>query len=402
VKSNKTAPHDLATILSPVAADAFLSSDYGRNFRYVPGVAGKFSSLLPWPELNRILEQHRLDPPRLRLTREGKPVALDLFIAYQTNRRKSGQAIPRLNATALTRHLREGATLVLDAVDELHSPITRLVESLEKVFRVRVQVNAYAGWRTSHGFDLHWDDHDVFILQIAGCKQWKVYGVTRKYPLARDAERSLTPPSEPLWEGLLSDGDLLYIPRGWWHVATPLDEPTLHLTVGVNNPTGADFLSWFIDRLRAHEQVRRDIPHLAGAEPQRQFADCLRDCILAEWRPELIEEYMAEMDAKSRPRPHLSLPWTAAKDILPPDGCRYRWNGARAAKVASNGAGEVYVDTHGRRWKFAEAARPVLEALVSDRDLTMEDLHKSGMKLDQATLRVFLGELIANGLVVVC
>ena len=121
-------------------------------------------------------------------------------------------------------------------------PITHLAESLERVFRVRIQVNAYAGWRTSHGFDLHWDDHDVFILQIAGRKKWKVYGMTRKYPLARDVEPATDKPDTPLWEGMLEDGDLLYIPRGWWHVATPLDEPTLHLTVGVNNPNGADLL----------------------------------------------------------------------------------------------------------------------------------------------------------------
>ena len=54
---------------------------------------------------------------------------------------------------------------------------------------------------------------------------------------------------------LLEAGDLLYIPRGWWHVAMPLDEPTLHLTVGVNNLTGADFLRWFADRLRRVDDV---------------------------------------------------------------------------------------------------------------------------------------------------
>ena len=161
--------------------------------------------------------------------REGQPVSVETYLSDQQNKRKNGKPIPRLNTTALTRELRNGATIVLDAVDELHRPIRRLAESLERVFRVKVQVNAYAGWRTSHGFDLHWDDHDVFVLQVAGRKQWKVYGMTRKYPMARDVEPAVDPPSEVLWEGLLRSGDLLYIPRGWWHVATPLDEPTLHL-----------------------------------------------------------------------------------------------------------------------------------------------------------------------------
>jgi ribosomal protein L16 Arg81 hydroxylase len=159
----------------------------------------------------------------------------------QPNRRNTSRAIPRLKSAELTRELREGATLVLDNVDELYRPIRRVAESLERIFRVRIQVNSYSGWRSSHGFDVHWDDHDVFVLQVAGSKHWKIYGATRRYPLARDVELADNAPTEILWEQTLRNGDLLYIPRGWWHVATPLDEPTLHLTVGVGNPTGLIF-----------------------------------------------------------------------------------------------------------------------------------------------------------------
>ena len=72
------------------------------------------------------------------------------------------------------------------------------------------------------------------------------------------SSRPLDKPDAPLWEGMLEDGDLLYIPRGWWHVATPLDEPTLHLTVGVNNLTKAPIcLPGSSNRLQASEDVRR-------------------------------------------------------------------------------------------------------------------------------------------------
>ena len=213
---------DLRALLSPIAAEEFLRQDYGQRFLHVPGRRGKFSALLPWQVLNEILEEHRMEPPRLRLTRAGKPVPGEKWLSWQSNRRKSGYPIPRLNSTALSRELREGATLVLDNVDELHRPVRQMAQALERAFHVRVQVNSYSGFRTSHGFDLHWDDHDVFILQVAGRKQWKVYGMTRRFPLASDVESAEPPATEALWEGLLEDGDLLYIPRGWWHVATPL------------------------------------------------------------------------------------------------------------------------------------------------------------------------------------
>lgn len=393
-------PHDLASILYPVSAEGFLADDYGQKFIHVPGTPGKFSALFPWPVLNDILEQHRLEPPRLRLTREGKPVPPERYVSFQQNRRANGHPIPRLNSAALTRELREGATLVLDNVDELHRPIRRLAESLERVFRVRIQVNSYSGWRTSHGFDVHWDDHDVFILQVAGRKHWKIFGTTRLYPLARDVEPAVNPPSEAIWERLLEDGDLLYIPRGWWHVATPLDEPTLHLTMGVNNPTGADFLSWFADGLRHAEIVRKDVPHLSGPTAMRNYAERLRDALLKAWRPDLVEEYLAHLDANSTSRPHFALPSSATEDILPAGSWRVQWTGSRPVHLEASG-NEITVAIYGRRWKFAAAARPLLDLLISGRACTNHDLESMAVELSPGVVRDFVRELVENGLAVV-
>ncbi|MFL6350752.1 MAG: cupin domain-containing protein [Bryobacteraceae bacterium] len=381
--------------------DAFLANDYGQKSVYVPGTPGKFSALLPWPVLNDILEQHRLEPPDLRLMRAGKPVPAERYVSFQRKRRTNDQRLPRLKSAELTRELREGATLVIDHVDELHRPIRRLAESLEHVFRVRIQVNSYSGWRTSHGFDLHWDDHDVFILQVAGRKHWKVYGATRPYPVARDVERAADPPSEVLWERVLQDGDLLYIPRGWWHVATPLDEPTLHLTIGVSNPTGLDFLSWFVDRLRTSDIVRQDVPHLHGVTATRAYANRLWEAVVIAWRLELIQEYMAHVDANSAPRPHFALPWSATDDVLPPAPWRVQWTGKRPVHMEASGD-DIVIAMHDRRWKFAASARPLLELLVSGRECTNDDLDRIATGfLGSRVVREFVRELAANGLVVV-
>jgi hypothetical protein len=394
------APHDLQGLLTPFDAELFLRTCWGQQFLHVPGVPGKFSELLPWSALNRILEQHRLDHPRMRLTREGQPVPTAFYLSHQANRRRPNLPIPRIKAAELSKELRDGATLVLDAVDELHSPITEIAESLERLFRVRIQVNAYAGWRTSHGFDLHWDDHDVFILQIAGRKHWKVYGMTRKYPLAVDVEPTVDKPDTPLWEGMLEDGDLLYIPRGWWHVATPLDEPTLHLTVGVNNVTGADLLTWFVNRMRANEDVRRDLPQFAPRDAQLALMERLRQMLLDEWRPELMDQYLADLDSRSQPRGRMNLPWSATPDVLPPaaEPFRVRWSSARTPRV-NKADGEIHVVARGRRWRFAEAAAPLIEKLISGSPCTVTQLISED--LPESTVRLFLRELMVNGLVVV-
>jgi hypothetical protein len=55
-----------------------------------------------------------------------------------------------LRAIELTRHLQEGAMLVLDAIDEIHEPIGKLAANLERVLGARVQVNLYASYANVH------------------------------------------------------------------------------------------------------------------------------------------------------------------------------------------------------------------------------------------------------------
>ena len=162
----KKALQSLGEILQPCPPEEFLGSSWGITYKHVHGWPGKFSHLLPWERLNEILQQHRLDYPRLRLTRDGKNLAAEAYLRHVTGRRKV--TVPRLQHAKLTQQLSAGATLVLDAVDELYEPLTELAEGLELFFHERIQINCYAGWRTSQGFDLHWDDHDVFILQVTG------------------------------------------------------------------------------------------------------------------------------------------------------------------------------------------------------------------------------------------
>ena len=388
-------PEDLAGILAPEPLDTFLSETFGQSFLHVQGEAGKFAGLLPWEELNAILEEHRLQPPRLRLTREGKPVPSDSYLSFQTDRK--GQPIPRLNAAALTTHLREGATLVLDAVDELQRPVRRIAENLERVFRTRIQVNGYAGWRTSHGFDLHWDDHDVFVLQVAGRKHWKIYGQTRPYPLKRDIEPADVPPTEVLWEGLLEAGSMLYIPRGWWHVAMPLDEPTLHLTVGVSNACGADLLGWLAEQLKAEAIVRQDLPLFATTEARAAHAQALLDALQRRWNDGIIDEYLRDKDGQVRPRPNMHLPWSARPDVLPEGEWRVQWAVNRVPQIVDD-ADEITFDALDRRWRFARAARPLLEALHRGGPLTVDELSAQAPVGREPTEKL-VRDLVIHGLV---
>lgn len=387
----------LEKILEPCRASEFFASCRGKNFKYVKGWPGKFARLLPWHELNELLRRHRLDFPRLRLMRDGERVAVSSYIRHATNARR--HTIPRLLPESLTKHLREGATLVLDAVDELYQPIEELAENLEFIFHERVQVNMYAGWQTSRGFDLHWDDHDVFILQVTGRKLWRVYGETRKYPVTGDVAEKPLNVDAPLWEAMMEDGDLLYIPRGFWHVALPVAEPTLHLTVGIHNRTGLDLLRWLSESLRETSALfRQDLPRRVSVEERSAHSRRLREELLSAFDDDAMERFLKEYDEMATPRAHLSLPWSATREILPEGDVHVRLLAPRPVELCFAN-GEVVFSCLKKRWRFAEDAVLVLRPLVERRVSSVAELIEAARdRLDEERVRKFLAELIAQGL----
>jgi ribosomal protein L16 Arg81 hydroxylase len=63
-------------------------------------------------------------------------------------------------------------------------------------------------------------------------------------------------------EVVLTAGDMLYLPRGWWHEVTPLEEGSLHLSIGSYAPSLCDYIIWACGRqLAEHPAARRGITH---------------------------------------------------------------------------------------------------------------------------------------------
>lgn len=388
----------LEHLLSPLTVDEFLTNFWGQTFKHVPGAPDKFCHLLPWQTLNEALEQHRLDFPRVRLTRDGERLQPRSYISHSNLGRKR-VAVPRLRYDKLTQELNSGATLVLDAVDELFESLRALAEALELFFHERIQINAYASWKTSRGFDLHWDDHDVFILQVTGRKHWKIHGMTLAYPLAGDPKEP-KPTEPPLWDHILETGDLLYIPRGFWHVAYPLNEPTLHLTVGVHNRAGLDLLRWLVNRLRSREIFRQDLPRFAPQETIQAHLMQLREELLSEWDDDILNRYFADLDASAMSRPRLSLA-CAPVDSLPAGNMRVRLLAPRslALKVES---GVVRFSSQKKEWRLAVDALPILRHLDEHRVCTVSELCEvAKSEIDERRVRMFLKELLMNGLVAI-
>ena len=263
-------------------------------------------------------------------------------------------------------------------------------------------MNLYAGWRTEKGFDLHWDDQETMMLQISGRKRWKIFRPTRLHPLKNDIERAPEPAEEPIWDGILEDGDMIYLPRGWWHVAYPLDEPSLHLTFSMLPPTGIDVLQWLVGKLRHHEEVRMDVPRLDGiaAEP---YVAGLRTVLNGALTDVVLARFLREWDLNVRTRPRISLPLAPIRQSAPITmDTHIRLATCHCLLIEYDDRTEgVYFHASGRRWSCSAAAAPALEALSDMSNLSVRDLCG---KLASATtvteLKVMLTALAMAGVII--
>jgi hypothetical protein len=148
----------------------------------------------------------------------------------------------------------------------------------------------------------------VFVLQLAGRKRWQVYAPTRIDPLADDIETAQPPKAAPIWEGILGDGDVLYLPRGFWHVAYPLDEPSLHMTWSAHTFTGMEFLQWWMRGLRRHPETRASLTRLDTPEARKAYAAKVAGFLSASVQGDPLGQYLRAQRGARRPGPRIRLP----------------------------------------------------------------------------------------------
>jgi hypothetical protein len=329
----------VAALVAPVPADTFLTTYWRAQPVLCPGPPSRAATLLSWDDLNGILEHHWRETYRFRLACRGRDLAPDSYADVAANP-------PRIRAHEIVAHLRRGATLSFDAIDELHAPLTALADAFECVFRNPTQINVYAAWRSIHGLGVHQDDEQVFIVQIDGRKRWRLYGELVAASGRPVTDGDVVPSSKAVFDEILRPGDVLYIPRGCYHDAVPLDEPTLHLTIGIACP---------------------------------------------------------EDGATFTPRPSFSLPWSATGDGLPP-GTDFSVRLTMPATDLDSDPGSPTTEWRfgSRPYRFPRAMQRIVAHLRWRQPVAFEQVAAAlAEHYDQETVRFFVGMLASYNLVAI-
>ena len=208
--------------------DRFVAEYWGRAPLYRPGAdAAAFADLFSLGDVDHILSSTTPRYPAFRMVKEGKQ--LDPR-SYTRSGRVGGQPVDDLaDPGGVYELFCSGATIVLQSLHRFWPPLVRLARDLELALTHPVQVNAYITPPASQGLGVHHDEHDVFVLQVYGRKQWDVHD-----PHGRPGDRLIV--------AELAPGDCLYIPQRFPHAARTAATASVHLTVGVVPTTWADVL----------------------------------------------------------------------------------------------------------------------------------------------------------------
>lgn len=299
---------NFASVLERLTVRDFCVEYFGKKTLYIEGNPDKFQGLLGWLDITHLLDGERFDEDQVFLSRHGQQISL--LQDYPQQRSPSRHPVRFIDVTEVNKRFRDGYSLVCNDVGRFSEPTRRLCADIEKATGYRSWVNGYISPNTStvSAFGLHWDDHDVLILQLEGSKKWEVYETTNDHPLNRKFDQP-EDPTKLAWSGCLNKGDVLYIPRGAWHDVSGSGDCSLHVTIGIKADSARDFLDWAVGELTKQRIVRMDIPWFDEPAKVNEYVTELGRLVADAMSIEWFEEFRAHQLAQLPRRPEFSFPW---------------------------------------------------------------------------------------------
>jgi hypothetical protein len=281
----------------------------GSEFKFFPDVINKPDRIVDWSAFSDLVSFREFPHGEILMAKSGAG-AYNPIRPKNTFRKPLSFETEELGLPSTFSGLaRNGFTLAVNAMQRHHVPVGRLCFELMGLLATKVTSNCYASWAALSPFDIHWDGHDVLVLQMEGSKHWAVYGLASNL-IERTAKSDTSEvPEKPLWERTLRKGDALYVPRGWWHKAVTADEPSLHLTIGIRRRTYLDLLNVVATRLRENPSMSRSLPPVQDDDALQLLLNDLREGVEGATTSVQLRDVEAEQWKTFPFRKSISLPY---------------------------------------------------------------------------------------------
>ncbi|WP_127218635.1 JmjC domain-containing protein [Neisseria meningitidis] len=213
-------------------------------------------SSISWKEINELYQ--RADPTDWQFKfRKGEIIPKE---AYVESFNDVGRIRHRFNKTAVYQYLQDGATMVYNRID--NEPfVDSIAKQIAQFAQAQTVVSGYLAFGSSPSYRNHWDTRDVFAVQLIGKKHWTISAPNFDMPLYMQQAKDMphiTPSKTVDMEVILEAGDILYIPRGWWHNPMPMNCETFHLAIGTFPPNGYNYMEWLMKKIPDIQSIRQN------------------------------------------------------------------------------------------------------------------------------------------------
>ena len=353
-----------ADLLAPVRPEIFFEQYWESQPLHVQrSQSDYYTQLLTNRDVEAVISSGGLRYPAIQLARDGGFYPSE---AFTRNIRSWGDiftGIPDLDR--IRAEYQSGATISLPGFHRAWEPLGTLAAAIEENCDHLVHTNVYITPGNAVGFSPHYDTHEVFVLQIAGSKRWRIH--RPPLPLPHRSQpfdpRSYTP-SAPLFECDLVPGDLLYLPRGFVHTTATSDSFSVHVTLGITVYTWVELLTDWIQTSKNFVHLRRALPPgFARHDELKQSLIEQFPAIIAELRRmsdfgELLDGFSDRLRSARggiRSDFHADVMVLGPRtELTPPDRDLY---------VVGEEGGKILLKFHGKTVMLNKNTRPILEEI---------------------------------------
>ena len=236
----------LEDILHPVTPAQFRAEYEGRKPLHIPAPEGSNKrTLLTWDAFNGLLNQTNVwTSERLQLMHRDAAAPPEQYCKLK--RTPEGH-IWRPSPAKVEVLLAAGASILANDVLTLHSPITHAGVALGEALAAEVGASVFCSFKGGRAVATHYDVHEVFAVQTEGEKVWNLYEGRETDPVGYPP--GLSQAEFDRNRGRLvstitmKPGDVLYMPRGFYHDTVTPDQPSLHVSFTVMPLAGRSILA---------------------------------------------------------------------------------------------------------------------------------------------------------------
>jgi 50S ribosomal protein L16 3-hydroxylase len=285
-------------------------------------------------------------------------------------------------------------TLLVQGVDLHHDGVHDLLKQFRFVPDARLDDLMISYASQGGGVGPHFDSYDVFLLQAAGRRRWRI-GAQKDLSLRDDVPLKILANFKPTQEFDLEPGDMLYLPPRYAHDGVALDNDCQTYSIGFRAPSTEELARELMHRVADEiedESLYADRTQAATAQPgaipanlqsfaQQAVAKALQDGTLMQ---QILGEYLTE------PKQNV---WFDAAPAAPAAGKKAAKSNQAKISAASGvrldrrsrmmyDAKHVYLN--GDSWKVAGKDAKLLRKLADDRSLPATDVIAASAALQGA------------------